>query len=65
MPHRRFASTRPDRFFETVQGQPTIPSQVTSRQGFVLRACKPACRLSVSIGSLQAVWLIATWSDAS
>jgi hypothetical protein len=65
MPHRRFASARPDQFFETVQGQPTIPSQVTSRQGFVFWACNPACRPSVSIGSLQGVWLIATWSDAS
>jgi hypothetical protein len=64
MPHRLMASSRPDQFFETVEGQPTILSQVTSRQGFVFWACKPACRSSVSLGSLQGVWLIATWSDA-
>lgn len=65
MPHRLIASTRPDQFFETVEGQPTILSQVTSRQGFVFWAFKPACRSSVSPGGLQAVSLIPTWGDAS
>jgi hypothetical protein len=65
MPHRRFASTRPDQLFETAEGQLGILSQVTSRQGSVSWACKPACKLSVAIGSLQALWLIATWSEAS
>jgi hypothetical protein len=33
MPDRRFASTCPDQFSETVTGQFTLLSQVTSGQG--------------------------------
>jgi hypothetical protein len=65
MPHRRSASTCRDQFFETVADQSTILSQVTSRQGSEFWVCKPACRLSVAIGSLQGLWLIDTWSEVS
>jgi hypothetical protein len=65
MPDHRSATTGRDQFFETVECQPTILSQVTLRQGPVLRGRKPACRLSVSFGSLHGLRQIATWSEPS
>jgi hypothetical protein len=65
MPHRLFASTLPDQFFDTVEGLARILSRLMSRRGPVSGACKPACRLSMPIGSLQGPWRIATWSEAS
>jgi hypothetical protein len=61
----RSASTRRDQFFETVESQPTNLSQLTSRQVSALRACKPVCRWSESVGSLLGLWLIDTWSEPS
>jgi hypothetical protein len=65
MPHQRSASIGRDRFFETVECRPTSPLHATSRQGSMLWACKPACMLSASIGSLQGLCLIAAWSEPS
>jgi hypothetical protein len=64
MPYRS-GSTRRDQLFETVEREPPILSQGTSRQGSVLRACKPACRPSESVGSLLELWLIDAWSEPS
>ena len=65
MPHRRSARTRRDPFLETVEREPTILSQVPSRQSSVLRVCKPACSLSGSVGSLLGPCPIDTWSEPS
>lgn len=64
MPHRS-SSTRRDQFFETAECEPTILSQVTSRQASVLWDCKLACRPSESVGSLLGPWPIDTWSEPS
>jgi hypothetical protein len=65
MRHRLSASTRRGRFSGSVGCAPSALARGISRQGPMSSACKPACRLSESVGSLLGLWLIDTWSEPS